>query len=101
MGLIPTRLGLQERIGVPIPKEYITRLKELHHDKKAQLLEGNAITREVLNDLVYRGSLKWVHIYSFGSLDNVYEILGPEYVEYSKKIKKDLERTNSIFLRSI
>lgn len=101
IGLIPTRLGLQERIGVPIPKEYTTRLKELHHDKKAQLLEGNVITHEILNDLIYRGSANWIHIYSFGSLDNVYEILGPEYVEYSKRLKKDQERTNSIFLRSI
>ena len=79
----------------------MTRLRQLHHDKKAQIQEGNIITREVLTDLVYRGSPKWVHIYSFGSLDNVYEILGPEYIDYSKKQKKDQERTNSIFLRSI
>ena len=101
IGLIPTRLGLQERIGVPIPKEYLSRLKGLHHDKKAQILEGNLITREVLKDLLYRGSPEWIHIYSFGSLDNVYEILGPDYVEYSKKMKKNQERTSSIFLRSI
>lgn len=101
IGLIPTRLGLQERIGVPIPKEYITRLRELHHDKKAQIQEGNIITREVLNDLIYRGAPEWIHIYSFGSLENVYEILGPDYIEYSKKLKKEQERTNSIFMRSL
>ena len=101
IGLIPTRLGLQERIGAPIPKEYLTRLKELHHDKKAQIMEGNIITHEILSDLLYRGSPGWIHIYSFGSLENVYEILGPDYIEYSKKIKKDQERTNSIFMRSI
>lgn len=103
VGLIPTRLGLQERIGVPLPKEYSTRLRQLHHDKKAQLKEGNIITGEILQDLIYRGSKKatWIHIYSFGSLENVYEILGPEYIDYSQKLKKNQERTNSIFLRSM
>lgn len=103
VGLIPARLGLQERIGVPIPKEYLTRLRQLHHDKKAQIKEGNNITQEVLQDLVYNGSRKenWIHIYSFGSLENVYEILGPEYVDYALKLKKNQERTNSIFLRSV
>ncbi len=101
IGLIPTRLGLSERIGVPIPKEYTTRLKGYHHDKKAQISEGNKITNEILKDLLYRGSPDWIHIYSFGSLENVYEILGPDFVEYSKKQKKNQERTNSIFLRSI
>lgn len=103
IGLIPTRLGLQERIGVPIPKEYIIRLRELHHDKKAQILEGNIITREVLKDLLYRGgsSVEWIHIYSFGALENVYEILGEEFIDYSKLLKKNQERTNAIFSRSI
>ena len=103
VGLIPARLGLQERIGVPIPKDYVTRLRQLHHDKKAQIKEGNLITQEVLKDLVYNGLKKadWIHIYSFGSLENVYEILGPEYIDYSLKMKKNQERTNSIFLRSV
>lgn len=101
IGLIPTRLGLQERIGAPIPKEHLTRLKALHHDKKAQISEGNKITSEILKDLLYRGAPDWIHIYSFGSLENVYEILGPDFVDYSKKLKKNQERTNSIFLRSI
>ena len=103
VGLIPARLGLSERIGVPIPKEYVTRLRQLHHDKKAQIKEGNLITQEVLKDLVYNGLKKanWIHIYSFGSLENVYEILGPEFIEYSLQLKKNQERTNSIFLRSV
>jgi 5,10-methylenetetrahydrofolate reductase len=104
IGLIPTRLGLQERLGVPIPQEHINRLKGLYHDKKAQLKEGNVITHEILDDLLYRGgskSVNWIHIYSFGSLDNVYEILGEEFVNYSKSLKKNQERTNSIFLRSL
>ena len=103
IGLIPTRLGLSERIGVPIPSEHIIRLRQLHHDKKAQLKEGNIITQEIMKDLLYRGGKKvnWIHIYSFGSLDNVYEILGDEYIDYSKKLNEKRERTNSIFMRSI
>ena len=45
----------------------------------------DSINQEILNDLVYRGLKKadWIHIYSFGSLDNVYQILGQEFIEYS------------------
>jgi 5,10-methylenetetrahydrofolate reductase len=106
IGLIPTRLGLSERIGVPIEKKYIKRLQSIP-DKKTQLHEGNKITNEILQDLLYRGSqskdVQWIHIYSFGSLNNVYEILDEELEKHlPKSSEKDTQESrNSIFLRSI
>jgi 5,10-methylenetetrahydrofolate reductase len=103
IGLIPARLGLTERIGVPMPKEQYKRLTNLQHDRKAQLKEGNQITHEIFNDLRYRGgkNVNWIHIYSFGSLNNVYEIIGEELQVLSESIQRRKKRTSSIFLRSL
>lgn len=103
IGLIPTRLGLSERIGVPIEKQYIKRLTGIK-DVKTRIQVGNSITHEILQDLLYRGSsskdVKWIHIYSFGSLNNVYEILGDELDKHVLDVP-EIESRNSIFLRSI
>lgn len=102
VGLIPARLGLSERIGIPMPKHLRQRLRELHHDRAAQLKEGNQISHEIYQDLKYRGGkrVEWLHIYSIGSIKNVYEIIGDELNELHE-LQKNRKKTNSIFQRSL
>lgn len=101
VGLIPARLFLPERIGVPLPPETKRRLKGATDTNELKDI-GNRITAEVCSDLQERGA-KWIHIYSFGSIDNVYEILGEksEFLTRKTDFLKRRQQMNVIFSRSL
>ena len=100
-GLIPARLFLPERIGVPLPTEIKKRLKGATDTNEIQNI-GNKITAEICADLQGRGA-KWIHIYSFGSINNVYQILGDksDFITRRSDLLKRRQQTNVIFSLSL
>ncbi|MCH8907693.1 MAG: methylenetetrahydrofolate reductase [Candidatus Heimdallarchaeota archaeon] len=78
-GVMPARLRLIEKFGIPIAplKKQMLRAALTTKDEK---IEGNRIAKEVLMDL-QDGGAQYAHIYSLGRVDNFYEITGLSRVQ--------------------
>ncbi len=73
-GVMPARLSLIKRFGIPIDQKYEELLRS-QVSKKDEMVVGNKIAAQVHADLRERGC-KWIHVYSLGNPANFDAIVG-------------------------
>ncbi len=72
-GVMPARLNLIKRFGLPISQKYEKLLKS-QTSRESELAMGNKIAAQVYRDLRERGC-QWIHVYSLGNPSNFDEIV--------------------------